>query len=119
MMTFDGGGLSDDEVNSWEDSVSDSEGSGKGDDYYDQEDYDDEVSPSPRKVCSDEENKEGEDAQQDGEAADEVEDEEEVGRLTINLYCTEYDVIKKVARKVLGYKTREYAEDHDGAIRRG
>ena len=37
----------------------------------------------------------------------------------MNVYCTEYDVIKKVARKVLGYKLREYPEDHDGAIRKG
>ena len=37
----------------------------------------------------------------------------------MNVYCTEYDVIKKVARKVLGYKMREYPEDHDGAIRKG
>ena len=37
----------------------------------------------------------------------------------MNVYCTEYDVIRKVARKVLGYKLREYPEDHEGAIRRG
>ena len=48
-MTFDGGAVSDDEVNSWEDSVSESDGSVRGDNYYDEEDYDDEVSPSPRK----------------------------------------------------------------------
>ena len=122
MMTFDGGGLSDDEANSWEDSVSESEGSLRGDDYYDQEDYDDEVSPSPRKEGA-EETKDGENAQKEGEgAAGEGEDEDEEdenGRLIMNVYCTEYDVIKKVARKVLGYKLREYAEDHDGAIRRG
>ena len=45
-MTFDGGAVSDDEDNSWEDSVSDSDGSAGRDDYYDQEDYDEE-SPSP------------------------------------------------------------------------
>ena len=58
-MTFDGGALSDDEANSWEDSVSESDGSvrgGGGDDYYDQEDYDDEAgSPSPRKEGPEEE----------------------------------------------------------------
>ena len=37
----------------------------------------------------------------------------------MNVYCTEYECIKKVARKVLGYKLREYPEDHDGAIRKG
>ena len=47
------------------------------------------------------------------------EDEDASGPLYMNVYCTEYDVIKKVARKVLGYKLREYPEDHDGAIRKG
>ena len=37
----------------------------------------------------------------------------------MNVYCTEYDVIKKVGRKVLNWKLKEYKEDHDGAIRRG
>lgn len=37
----------------------------------------------------------------------------------MNVYCTEYDVIKKVARKCIGFKLRNYAEDHDGAIRKG
>ena len=37
--------LSDEEQNSWEDSMSDSEGSVREDDYYDQEDYYEEVSP--------------------------------------------------------------------------
>ena len=37
----------------------------------------------------------------------------------MNVYCTEYDVVQKVGRKILGYKLREYKEDHDGSIRRG
>ena len=37
----------------------------------------------------------------------------------MNVHYTEYDVVMKVARKVLGYKLREYKEDHEGAIWRG
>ena len=48
-MTFDGGAVSDDEANSWEDSLTDQDGSAGCDDYYDQEDYDEE-SPSPMKA---------------------------------------------------------------------
>ena len=51
-MTFDGGAVSDDEANSWEDSLTESDGSAGRDDYYDQEDYDEEVSPSPKKHSS-------------------------------------------------------------------
>ena len=40
-------------------------------------------------------------------------------KLIINVACTEYDVIKKVAKKMCGLKLREYEEDHDGAIRNG
>ena len=46
-MTFDGGAVSDDEANSWEASLTESDGSAGRDDYYDEED--DEESPSPRK----------------------------------------------------------------------
>ena len=38
-MTFDGDEMSDDEANSWEDSLSENDGSAGCDDYYDQEDY--------------------------------------------------------------------------------
>ena len=79
------------------------------------------MSPSPRKEG--EETKDGDALGNGADAAaddgQEYDSEDDTGRLTMNVYCTEYDVIKKVARKVLGYKLREYAEDHDGAIRRG
>ena len=113
-MTFDGGAISDDEANSWEDSVSESEGSLRGDDYYDQEDYDEE-SPSPHKPGSPHE----ETKTQEQAVTEEDYGSEDGGRLVMNVYCTEYECIKKVARKVLGYKLREYPEDHDGAIRKG
>ena len=109
---FDGGPNSDDEANSWEEELTESDGSHRGDDYYDQEDYDDETSPSPRK--------DGEEVKA-YEAPDEEYDSEDDGkaRMIMNVYCTEYDIIKKVARKVCGFKLREYHEDHDGAVRRG
>ena len=37
----------------------------------------------------------------------------------MNVYCTEYDVVKKVARKVMEYKTKEIKEDHEGGIYKG
>ena len=36
--------------------------------------------------------------------------------MVMNVHCTEYEIVSKVARKVLGYKLREYKEDHEGAI---
>ena len=36
--------------------------------------------------------------------------------MVMNVYCTEYDVVQKVARKMLGFKLREYKEDHEGSI---
>jgi len=106
-MTFDGGALSDDEANSWDEDISDgSDGSEHG--YYDEEDEDEEGSPSPRK---------NDEKEEEAVEADAKEEDEEQGRLCMNLYCTEYDIIRKVARKVLGFKIREYHEDHDGAVR--
>lgn len=37
----------------------------------------------------------------------------------INLFCTEYDVVKKVARKVNNFKLVEIDEDHEGGIHKG
>lgn len=37
----------------------------------------------------------------------------------MNVYCTEYDVVKKVAKKVLNYKLKEIEEDHDGGVHKG
>lgn len=38
-------------------------------------------------------------------------------RLVINVACTEYEVIKKAARKELGWRLKYFWEDHDGALR--
>jgi hypothetical protein len=32
---------------------------------------------------------------------------------------TEYDVIRKVARKVCGWRLKYFEEDHDGAVKNG
>jgi hypothetical protein len=40
-------------------------------------------------------------------------------RITMNVYCTEYEVVRKVAKKVLNYKIKEIEEDHDGGVHKG
>lgn len=40
-------------------------------------------------------------------------------RVAINVYCTEYDVVKKVARKVNNFRMKELEEDHEGAVVKG
>ena len=97
--------ISDDEANSWDDDLSESDESDAN--YYDEED--DEESPTKKEEGVDEDHKD-EDADND---------ENEGGRLVMNVHCTEYDIIKKVARKGFNFKLRYYNEDHDGAIRRG
>lgn len=37
----------------------------------------------------------------------------------MNVAQTEYDVIKKVARKVCNWRLKYFEEDHEGAIRKG
>lgn len=37
----------------------------------------------------------------------------------VNVYCTEYDVVEKVAKKVLDAKLKYFEEDHEGAIVNG
>ena len=36
--------------------------------------------------------------------------------MTINVYCTEYDVVKKVAKRVNNFKLIEIEEDHEGGV---
>lgn len=40
-------------------------------------------------------------------------------RPIMNVYCTEYDVVKKAAKNECGFRLREYKEDHEGAIVKG
>lgn len=37
----------------------------------------------------------------------------------MNVACTEYEVIKRVARRMLGFRLKEYDEDHEGSIING
>ena len=34
----------------------------------------------------------------------------------MNVYCTDYDVVKKVAKAMNNYRLKEYREDHDGGV---
>ena len=40
-------------------------------------------------------------------------------RLVINVGQTEYDVVKKVARKICNWRLKYFEEDQEGAIRNG
>ena len=37
----------------------------------------------------------------------------------MNVYCTEYDVVKRVARRMLGFRLKEIEEDHEGGVMNG
>ena len=37
----------------------------------------------------------------------------------MNVYCTDYDVVKKAAKNLCGFRIKEYPEDHDGAYIKG
>lgn len=37
-------------------------------------------------------------------------------RPIMNVYCTEYDIVKKAAKVFCGFRLRERKEDHEGAI---
>ena len=40
-------------------------------------------------------------------------------KMNMNVYNTEYDVVKKVGNKILNFRLKKFREDHDGAIRHG
>lgn len=105
------GAISDDEANSWEDSMSESDG--EADEEYDEEEYDEEKSPSIG--ANDTDKREGE-SSGDEKHLHEPEYAYGAKRLIANVYCSEYDIVSKVLRKVVGFKLREYAEDWEGAI---
>lgn len=42
-----------------------------------------------------------------------------IRRPIMNVYCTDYDVVKKAAKMVCGFRLKEYKEDHDGGIVNG
>jgi hypothetical protein len=37
----------------------------------------------------------------------------------MNVACTEYDVVMRVAKKYLNYRLKEFEEDHEGAVVNG
>lgn len=40
-------------------------------------------------------------------------------RPIMNVFCTDYEVVKKVAKLLRGFRLKEYKEDHDGGIING
>lgn len=40
-------------------------------------------------------------------------------RCIMNVHCTEYDIVSRVAKKLLNFRIRDYEEDHDGAVVNG
>ena len=49
----------------------------------------------------------------------EPEKERKFRKNVMNVACTEYDIVKRVARKHLEYRLKNYEEDHDGSIING
>jgi hypothetical protein len=37
----------------------------------------------------------------------------------MNVHCTEYGVVKRVARRMLGFRLKEIEEDHEGGVVNG
>lgn len=46
-----------------------------------------------------------------------AEEPKEPKRIIANVAQTEYDVVKKVARRVCSWQLKYFSEDHEGAIR--
>lgn len=122
LYNYDPNVISDDEDNSWADELSHSgggcsDGGGELDDYYGEEDgdYGDEsINKGHSKV--------GNTAKDTfNNAVDEsyMSKKKSNKRVVINVYCTEYDVVKKTARKVNNFKLKELEEDHEGAVVKG
>ena len=101
--------ISDDEDNSWADELSGAEDEEQDDpveeDYYGEEE---EIDSKQKQLL-------------ELEKSQVIEELKTVGakKITINVYCTEYDVVKKVAKKVLDFKLKEIEEDHEGAVYKG
>lgn len=50
---------------------------------------------------------------------DEPDKPKKIRKSVINVACTEYDVVKRVAKKSQGWRLKEFEEDHEGAIING
>lgn len=109
--------MSDDEDNSWADELTEIAAEDEyGEEFDDAEDYGEEASPQAHGL--------EEVSVQLHESDVKAQEEEEVKpkkqtKPTINVYCTEYDVVKKVAKKVNNFKLVEIDEDHEGGIHKG
>ena len=120
--------LSDEEDNSWADELSE-----HGiDDYYGEEgedgDYGDENSPvrgggldiSPGTATLENSVSPDVDDKEDATAEELQPKKPKINRKTIiNVFSTEYDVVKKVAKKVNNFKLVEIEEDHEGGVHKG
>ena len=42
-----------------------------------------------------------------------------IRRPIMNVYCTDYEVVKKAAKLICNFRLKEYKEDHDGGIING
>jgi tubulin polyglutamylase TTLL6/13 len=106
--------LSDEEDNSWAEELTEQ----AHDEYYGEEEYGEENSPGGYSE-SPMTRKHG------GVGKDDYGEESPAPlkklnkKIIINVYCTEYDVVKKVAKKVNDFKLLEIEEDHEGGIHKG
>lgn len=115
--------LSEDDSNSWceEASVSASDPNNGADEYYDEEDcetpitvdFENRSGLGKKKALLDVENQ----ITTDNDSNQSFSGTNPKHSLVINVSQTEYDVIKKVAKKVCNWKLKYYKEDHEGAIR--
>mmetsp|Transcript_39798 Transcript_39798/g.60985 ORF Transcript_39798/g.60985 Transcript_39798/m.60985 type:complete len:176 (+) Transcript_39798:181-708(+) len=95
----------------------------------DEEEEDDEEEESDDRDDSDEEEEEEESTRRKtrrkvGKSIFEKMKEEEnrpkkFRKNVMNVACTKYDIIKRVAKKMLGYRLKEYDEDHEGGFAHG
>ena len=80
-----------------------------GDEYYGEEDadYGDEVSINKGRG--------------DDKAADEsyISKKKANKKVVINVYCTEYEIVRKVSKRVCNFRMKEIEEDHEGAVVKG
>lgn len=101
--------LLDDEDNSWNEELSHSEGSLDEEYYGEEEEYGDE---SFTKVKS-----KGKKGKKEQPVV--ISQKKANKRIIINVFCTEYEVVRKVAKKVNNFKLIELDEDNEGAIVKG
>ena len=111
--------LSEDENQSWCDDISDSEQGDQDEQYYEEEEKKGEIiiNQSLESLTKEVEKIEEEVCDNDGAKSNKsFSGENPRHRIICNLAQTEYDVIKKVARKVCNWRIKYFLEDTMGAI---